>query len=493
MGCLGEASRLRLLAMASSRMNWTEEEVAGLKAGVAKYGVGNWAPILTDKEVGPLLTGRTNVNIKDKWRWLEQHGLTDSNASIKRPKLGKRKTTDEGYPKKRARTDREVYCICRKPETPGRMMLGCDTCDEWFHPVCVGLSDNEARELDKFKCPLCKAKKKAEKAAAPKQQSIQQGTMKSALIKRKKDDSVKNNEAHKGKGHMHESSSKTKDPVQHAAAAVKQPVREVLRPKETSARVFGRRNKDTLANDPKVKFAVKVLLQVLRADNDEGMDLDIGFGMPSGLDSLEALFLPGSSLDLEGLDLLVHAAALDVEDAVESAKVHGWCEAARGRCWGFSPEDQENDLPLDESSSPALMIDHSLEDPLLQKDKTVTQRSSQPQPSALAKVVQRAKKKMESERGTELTVSTSTLSLRPDVEFRPPQVDMAKCEDAVQVTTPEERDAQQPISAAVVPPSSVPRSAQGSEANAFYHFVESSSPARVIEPAFSARLGNTAA
>merc|ERR1711959_243504 len=180
----------RELGMASPfRMNWTEEEVAGLKNGVEKYGVGNWAPLLQDKEIGPLLVGRTNVNIKDKWRWLEQHGLTDDNASIKRPKLGKRKMPDNADPKKRARSEKEpVYCICRKPETPGRMMLGCDTCSEWFHPVCIGLSDKEARELEKFKCPICKEKekkKKAEKAALQKQSAAanQQGNQQASTMK----------------------------------------------------------------------------------------------------------------------------------------------------------------------------------------------------------------------------------------------------------------------------------------------------------------------
>jgi hypothetical protein len=37
------------------------------------------------------------------------------------------------------------YCVCRG--LTGGLMVGCDFCDEWFHPRCVGLSDAEAAAL----------------------------------------------------------------------------------------------------------------------------------------------------------------------------------------------------------------------------------------------------------------------------------------------------------------------------------------------------------
>jgi len=43
---------------------WTDEEVEALKRGVVLYGIGNWAKILGDEEVGKVLAKRTNVNIK---------------------------------------------------------------------------------------------------------------------------------------------------------------------------------------------------------------------------------------------------------------------------------------------------------------------------------------------------------------------------------------------------------------------------------------------
>ena len=51
----------------------------------------------------------------------------------------------------------DVYCLCQKPERPG--MIGCDFCDEWFHPDCLKLSKNEVKTLMKsqWACPNCES------------------------------------------------------------------------------------------------------------------------------------------------------------------------------------------------------------------------------------------------------------------------------------------------------------------------------------------------
>ena len=51
-----------------------------------------------------------------------------------------------------------VYCICRNPRRRG--MIGCDYCDEWFHPDCLSLTTEEANLLteQKWKCPVCEGK-----------------------------------------------------------------------------------------------------------------------------------------------------------------------------------------------------------------------------------------------------------------------------------------------------------------------------------------------
>ncbi|KAL6222703.1 hypothetical protein ACLB2K_006094 [Fragaria x ananassa] len=47
---------------------WTAEEAEALLAGVAKHGVGNWKIILEDSEFGSILTRRSNMKLKYKWR-----------------------------------------------------------------------------------------------------------------------------------------------------------------------------------------------------------------------------------------------------------------------------------------------------------------------------------------------------------------------------------------------------------------------------------------
>ena len=51
-----------------------------------------------------------------------------------------------------------VYCVCRKPRRRG--MIGCDYCEEWFHPDCLQLSMDDAMALTdtKWKCPVCEGK-----------------------------------------------------------------------------------------------------------------------------------------------------------------------------------------------------------------------------------------------------------------------------------------------------------------------------------------------
>ncbi|GAB4815108.1 hypothetical protein N2152v2_002154 [Parachlorella kessleri] len=48
-----------------------------------------------------------------------------------------------------------IYCLCRLPENPDRVMIQCDGCTEWYHPECCGLSADVAASLQQFFCPKC--------------------------------------------------------------------------------------------------------------------------------------------------------------------------------------------------------------------------------------------------------------------------------------------------------------------------------------------------
>ncbi|KAL1749203.1 hypothetical protein HDZ31DRAFT_59489 [Schizophyllum fasciatum] len=51
--------------------------------------------------------------------------------------------------------DDRLYCICRTTYDETLNMIACDRCDDWYHTMCVELSDQEVELIDQFICPLC--------------------------------------------------------------------------------------------------------------------------------------------------------------------------------------------------------------------------------------------------------------------------------------------------------------------------------------------------
>lgn len=49
----------------------------------------------------------------------------------------------------------ELYCVCRKPDIEGELMISCDGCDEWFHFKCMKLNKNRQGLIAKFFCKFC--------------------------------------------------------------------------------------------------------------------------------------------------------------------------------------------------------------------------------------------------------------------------------------------------------------------------------------------------
>ncbi|XP_076022375.1 uncharacterized protein LOC143012919 [Genypterus blacodes] len=55
-----------------------------------------------------------------------------------------------------------LYCICRQKHNK-RFMICCDSCQEWFHGDCVGVSETQGSKMERkgqeYMCPTCTTKK----------------------------------------------------------------------------------------------------------------------------------------------------------------------------------------------------------------------------------------------------------------------------------------------------------------------------------------------
>ena len=49
----------------------------------------------------------------------------------------------------------DLFCICMQPYVDGVFMIGCDSCDDWYHPACVALTAAQAKKIKKYQCPRC--------------------------------------------------------------------------------------------------------------------------------------------------------------------------------------------------------------------------------------------------------------------------------------------------------------------------------------------------
>ncbi|TYI71773.1 hypothetical protein E1A91_D07G013200v1 [Gossypium mustelinum] len=80
--------------MGNPKQKWTAEEEEALRAGVAKYGKGNWKLIQRDPELSPFLFARSNIDLKDKWRNLS--GGPGGHGSREKSRASKPKPSSDG-------------------------------------------------------------------------------------------------------------------------------------------------------------------------------------------------------------------------------------------------------------------------------------------------------------------------------------------------------------------------------------------------------------
>uniref|UniRef100_F1KPU6 Nucleosome-remodeling factor subunit NURF301-like protein n=1 Tax=Ascaris suum TaxID=6253 RepID=F1KPU6_ASCSU len=57
--------------------------------------------------------------------------------------------------KEQKKSEQELYCICQTPYDDSRFYVGCDGCEGWFHPQCVGITQADAEKAAQYLCPKC--------------------------------------------------------------------------------------------------------------------------------------------------------------------------------------------------------------------------------------------------------------------------------------------------------------------------------------------------
>lgn len=56
--------------------------------------------------------------------------------------------------------DEDEACLarpCKRPASEEVDWVQCDTCEQWYHNLCVGITAKKATELDSYICPYCSA------------------------------------------------------------------------------------------------------------------------------------------------------------------------------------------------------------------------------------------------------------------------------------------------------------------------------------------------
>ncbi|XP_056628850.1 CXXC-type zinc finger protein 1a isoform X1 [Triplophysa dalaica] len=60
-------------------------------------------------------------------------------------------------PEKLDRRNAPVFCVCRRPDI-NCFMIGCDSCNEWFHGDCIHISEKTAKTIRVWYCEKCRGK-----------------------------------------------------------------------------------------------------------------------------------------------------------------------------------------------------------------------------------------------------------------------------------------------------------------------------------------------
>ncbi|KAL2632029.1 hypothetical protein R1flu_016715 [Riccia fluitans] len=49
----------------------------------------------------------------------------------------------------------DVFCVCELPYNPDHFMVQCESCTNWYHPACIGMSKEKVASMETYICADC--------------------------------------------------------------------------------------------------------------------------------------------------------------------------------------------------------------------------------------------------------------------------------------------------------------------------------------------------
>jgi len=96
--------------------------------------------------------GPEDVSMVDAASPKKKSKKTHTSAARKKIHSKDGMTNNIGLPKY-DKEGKELYCICRKPDT-GKWMICCDGCEDWYHGECVKVKEEDGNLIDKYYCSV---------------------------------------------------------------------------------------------------------------------------------------------------------------------------------------------------------------------------------------------------------------------------------------------------------------------------------------------------
>jgi hypothetical protein len=178
---------------------------------------GDFATSLTAIDKKKVVAGQkepeeTIVDLKDKKDKIEEA------AKEKMGEDGPAKQDEEGEEEEEEDDDagftseddpERLWCICKQPHN-NRFMICCDTCAEWFHGKCVGVTKSMGKDMEEagneWRCPQCK-EKQAEVKTVKKRQELAEKLIQREDEKKKKQQQQNSSDAKSPKKPLKRSTS----------------------------------------------------------------------------------------------------------------------------------------------------------------------------------------------------------------------------------------------------------------------------------------------